>query len=61
MKVFRGGERGKRSTRGEHLSQKCEDFTRDDDFNESSSIKTLLHVYHHHHRGIAPFLGVFLQ
>ena len=60
MKVFRGGGRGKRSTRGEHLSQKCEDFTRDDDFNESSSIKTLLHVYHHHHRGIAPFLGVFL-
>ena len=36
MKVFRGGGRGKRSTRGEHLSQKCEDFTRGDDFNVSS-------------------------
>ena len=64
MKVlFRVGggdfQRGKRRTSGEHLSQKCDDFTRGDDFNVSS-IKTLLHVYHHHHRGITPFLGVFL-
>jgi len=35
-------QRGKRSTRGEHLSQKCEDFTRNDDFNVSSIIKRFL-------------------